>query len=188
MDGLYAEALSSRGSNAVWEAPHVSRRRTALLAKGAAQGWLICERDLRLGRIIGAGTFGQTYEAGWHGVKVLSRFSVKLSRGLSSVVVRFMHKTCFCVRNRLTLCIAASRCSHSNATRADTSIILRHCGACVVFQRRRCMRLLYRRNVLHACATLAIGCADLPHIPRRMLAGSQIWKVRVSAQCLLQGF
>jgi hypothetical protein len=70
MDGLCAEALSARGSNSVWEAPHVSRRRGALLTKGSAQGWLICDRDLRLGRIIGAGTFGQTYEADWHGVKV----------------------------------------------------------------------------------------------------------------------
>ena len=73
MDELLAEGLGGQGSNGVWDAPHVARRRDALLSKGAAQGWLISDRDLRLGRIIGAGTFGQTYEADWHGVKVQRR-------------------------------------------------------------------------------------------------------------------
>jgi hypothetical protein len=69
MDGTLAESYE-RPATGAWNVPWVADARDALLARGAAQGWLIPRRDLQLGRIIGAGTFGQTYEADWHGVKV----------------------------------------------------------------------------------------------------------------------
>jgi hypothetical protein len=69
MDGTLAETYF-KPTAGVWDIPFVSKHRDAILHKGASQGWLIPSKDLRLGRIIGAGTFGQTYEADWHGVKV----------------------------------------------------------------------------------------------------------------------
>jgi hypothetical protein len=69
MDGIMAESYA-RPAEGAWEVPHVAAQRDALLAKGANQGWLIARRDLQLGRIVGAGTFGQTYEAEWRGIKV----------------------------------------------------------------------------------------------------------------------
>jgi hypothetical protein len=63
--GSYAEA-----PNGAWDIPYVSLQRDALIRKGAAQGWLIPRQDLNLGCVIGAGTFGQTYEAEWRSIKV----------------------------------------------------------------------------------------------------------------------
>ena len=72
MAGALAE-MHAVEATGVWNVPIVARRKTALVEKGVAQGWLIPSQDLKLGRIIGAGTFGQTYEAEWHGVRVRLR-------------------------------------------------------------------------------------------------------------------
>ena len=65
----YAEPL-----NGAWDIPYVAAQRDALIRKGAAQGWLIQRQDLDIGRMIGAGSFGQTYEAEWRGIQVRHMF------------------------------------------------------------------------------------------------------------------
>ena len=48
----------------------VSKKRKALLAKGAQQGWLMDVSELQIGAPIGRGSFGQTFEANWRGTRV----------------------------------------------------------------------------------------------------------------------
>lgn len=70
MADVARECGSSRTEHLIWEVPHIQKRRRALIDRGAQQGWLIPQQELQLGRIIGAGTFGQTFEADWRGTRV----------------------------------------------------------------------------------------------------------------------
>jgi hypothetical protein len=70
MDALFVEGMQYPPEG-FCEHTTVSSRREALLAKGAAQGWLMRASELRILHPIGAGTFGQTYSAIWRGALVL---------------------------------------------------------------------------------------------------------------------
>jgi hypothetical protein len=41
-----------------------------LVARGAAGGWLVAPSEVELGPLLGAGAFGATYRARWHGADV----------------------------------------------------------------------------------------------------------------------
>lgn len=42
----------------------------ALVARGAAGGWLIAPEEIKLGALLGDGAFGETFRARWHGADV----------------------------------------------------------------------------------------------------------------------
>lgn len=155
MDELLAEGLGGQGSNGIWEAPHVSRRRDALLSKGAGQGWLISDRDLRLGRIIGAGTFGQTYEADWHGVKVLAP-----AAGLWSDPLRAAQLLCLHARTRKSfLNVARSDGGFAISRRCAHSCTLTVLGATsLASQGTVWQRVCRRRSRGHCMPRCAGGC------------------------------
>jgi serine/threonine protein kinase len=77
------DALERQGNKTptkgFWESELVSKKRKALLAKGAQQGWLMDKNELQIGERIGHGSFGQTHAATWRGTKVC--FRGKIFRG-----------------------------------------------------------------------------------------------------------